>query len=432
MTIHTVKSGDSVYSIAREYGTSPTRIIQDNLLDNPSRLVVGEDLVILQPTESYTVRGGDTLTSIAQNYGTTVGALYRNNPVLGGRPNVYPGQMLNISFETPPLGEIASNGYAYTTIDSDVLRRTLPYLTYLSVFSYGIDGQGELIPPGNGEDAIVALAREYGTVPLLVLTSLNEDGKFSPATVERVLTDPALAARVAESVVRNVTGKGYGGLDVDFEYIPGEYAEAYADFLVLLEEALGGDYPVFVSLAPKTSADQPGLLYEGHSYPLLGDAADRALLMTYEWGYTYGPPLPVSPLGSVRRVVDYAVGEIEPEKLFLGVPNYGYDWALPYVRGESKAQSLGNEAAVNLALQRKAEIKYDEAAASPFFTYYDRPETYSDAVEHVVWFENARSAEAMLRLVNEYGLYGIGVWNLTRYFPSLWNVLNSLYSIKKI
>ena len=92
----------------------------------------------------------------------------------------------------------------------------------------------------------------------------------------------------------------------------------------------------------------------------------------------------------------------------------------------------GNEAAVDLALDKKAEIKYDAGADAPFFTYYDRPETYSDAVEHVVWFEDARSVEAMLRLINEYGMYGAGVWNLTRYFPALWTVMNSLYSIRKI
>lgn len=134
----------------------------------------------------------------------------------------------------------------------------------------------------------------------------------------------------------------------------------------------------------------------------------------------------------MRRVVDYAVTEIPAEKLFLGVPNYGYDWALPYVRGESKAQSLGNVEAVELALKKNAAIQYDEQAQAPFFTYFDRPATYSDAVEHIVWFENARSADAMLRLVNEYGMYGAGVWNLTRFFPSLWLVMNSLYSIMKI
>lgn len=133
----------------------------------------------------------------------------------------------------------------------------------------------------------------------------------------------------------------------------------------------------------------------------------------------------------MRRVVDYAVTEIPPEKMFLGVPNYGYDWALPYVRGESKAQSLGNVEAVDLALRKNAAIQYDEQAQAPFFTYFDRPATYSDAVEHIVWFENAKSADAMLRLVNEYGMYGAGVWNLTRFFPSLWLVMNSLYSIMK-
>lgn len=432
MKIYTVKSGDSIYSIAREYGTTPTAIIQDNLLDNPSRLVVGEDIVLLEPEKTYTVRGGDTLTSIAAEFGTDVLSLYRNNPILGGKSNVYPGQKLNISLGEAPLGKIASNGYAYTTIDRDVLRRTLPYLTYLSVFSYGIDGEGSLIEPGNNEEEIISLAREYRTVPLLVLTSLGRDGKFSSETVDKLLSDVGLSETVTNNIARTVSEKGYGGVDVDFEYIPADKAGQYAEFISGLSETLGGEYPVFVSLAPKTSAEQPGLLYEGHNYYSLGEVADRALLMTYEWGYTYGPPLPVSPLNQVRRVIDYAVTEIDPDRLFLGVPNYGYDWTLPYVRGESKARSLSNVAAVRLALDKKAEIKYDEAADAPFFTYYDRPETYSDAVEHVVWFENARSADAMLRLVKEYGMYGAGVWNLRSYFPSLWNVMNSLYEVEKM
>ena len=61
MTIHTVERGDSIYSIARMYGVPQSRVITDNMLENPSRLVVGEDIVILYPTETYTVRGGDTL-----------------------------------------------------------------------------------------------------------------------------------------------------------------------------------------------------------------------------------------------------------------------------------------------------------------------------------------------------------------------------------
>lgn len=432
MTIHTVRSGDSVYSIAREYGVPPSRIITDNLLDNPSQLVVGQDLVILFPTITHTVRGGETLTAIAAMYGVSVLDLYRNNPILGGLPNVYPGQVLNIAYETPPLGEISLNGYAYTSIDREVLRRTLPYLTYLSIFSYGIRPDGTLVPPAGDDTELIALSREYGVVPLFMLTSVTERGTFSSEMAAQILSSPEVREILVQNIVNTVREKGYGGVDVDFEYVPAQYADEYAAFVAQINAALGEGYPVFVALAPKYRADQPGLLYEGHNYRALGEAADYALLMTYEWGYTYGPALPVSPINEVRRVIDYAVTEIPREKLFIGIPNYGYDWALPYVRGESRAESLGNVEAVERALERNAAIEYDETAQAPFYHYFDRPETYADAVEHIVWFQNARSAEAMLRLVAEYGLTGAGIWNIMRFFPSLWLVANQLYRIRKL
>ncbi|MBR4961285.1 MAG: LysM peptidoglycan-binding domain-containing protein [Clostridia bacterium] len=432
MQIHTVQRGDNVYSIARQYNVPASRIITDNMLMNPSQLVVGQDLVILFPLVTHTVRGGDTLSGIAESYGVPLLTLYRNNPQLSGVPGIFPGQVLNIAYPPPPLGPIRTNGYAYTNIDRTVLRRTLPYLTYLSVFNYGITEDGQLLPPAGDEEEIIAICREYRTLPLLVLTSLTEAGTFSSARAELVLNDPDLQAQVIGSVVETVRAKGYGGVDVDFEYIPAGAADAYARFVTLLQDALGEDGVVFVSLSPKYRADQPGLLYEGHDYPALGAAADNVLVMTYEWGYTYGPPRAVSPLPEVRRVLEYAVSEIPPEKIFMGVPNYGYDWPLPYIRGETKARSLGNTAAVEQALQRGAAIEYDETEAAPFYRYFDRPETYSDAVEHEVWFQNARSADAQLRLVREFGLGGMGVWNLMRYFPSLWLVLNSLYSIEKV
>jgi len=421
-----------VYSIARQYGVPASRIITDNMLMNPGQLVVGQDLVILFPTITHTVRGGDTLSGIADLYGVSLLTLYRNNPQLGGMPGIFPGQVLNIAYETPPLGVLRSNGYAYTNIDRSVLRRTLPYLTYLSVFNYGITEDGTLLPPPGDDTEIIALAKEYSTIPLLVLTSLTEAGTFSSARAELVLNDPDVRAQVIGSTVETVRSRGYGGVDVDFEYIPAGSADAYAEFITLLQDALGEEGEVFVSLSPKYRADQPGLLYEGHDYAALGSAADHVLVMTYEWGYTYGPPRAVSPLPEVRRVLDYAVTEIPREKILMGVPNYGYDWPLPYVRGETKAQSLGNVAAVERALQRNTVIEYDEEEQAPFYTYFDRPETYSDAVEHIVWFQNARSADAQLRLVQEYGIAGIGVWNIMRYFPSLWLVLNQLYSIEKL
>ena len=146
--------------------------------------------------------------------------------------------------------------------------------------------------------------------------------------------------------------------------------------------------------------------------------------MTYEWGYTYGPPLAVAPINKVREVLDYAVTRIEPSKIFLGIPTYGYDWTLPYVKGESRAPSISSVTAVELASKYNAVINYDETAQSPWFNYTD-----TQGRIHEVWFEDARSIKAKLELVEEYGFAGVGYWDLMRPFPQNWLVLNNLYEI---
>ena len=89
---------------------------------------------------------------------------------------------------------------------------------------------------------------------------------------------------------RTMQEKRFGGLDIDFEYIMADDRQAYADFVKRTTQIMNQfGYQVTVALAPKTSAEQTGLLYEGVDYRLLGEAANRVLLMTYEWGYTYDP-----------------------------------------------------------------------------------------------------------------------------------------------
>ncbi len=131
----------------------------------------------------------------------------------------------------------------------------------------------------------------------------------------------------------------------------------------------------------------------------------------------------VAPLPNVEAVLRYALSVIPSEKIYLGIPNYGYDWPLPYRRGETKAQSISNQRAVELAVENRAEIEFDEAAQSPYFRYTQ------DGTVHEVWFEDARSMSAKLRLIARHGLRGAGYWNLMRPYPQGWTVLNALYDV---
>ena len=157
----------------------------------------------------------------------------------------------------------------------------------------------------------------------------------------------------------------------------------------------------------------------------MGAAANSALLMTYEWGYTYGPPMAVAPLHKVRQVVEYAVTRIPPQKLSLGIPNYGYDWTLPYVRGESKARTIGNIEAVQLAIAHDAVIQFDPLAQSPFFHYQE------NGREHEVWFEDIRSLQQKFNLVLEFQLRGVGYWQIMQLFRANWLLLTDTFTIQK-
>lgn len=424
MTIHTVAAGNTLGSIAARYGVTPALIAEINGIAQDVPPVVGQALLILTPAQTYTVQAGDSIYRIARQYGTSVVQLYRNNPGLGGLPTLQVGQTLVISYDPTPTEVLDVNAYAYPFIQPSLLRETLPFLTYMTPFTYGFTPQGELVPLD--DQAMIDLALEYGVTPWMHLSTLTPEGVFDSALGLALLRDEAAQERLTEAIIANMRAKNYQGLDVDFEFIGREGAALYARFVARLHEQLSPlGYEVVVALAPKTSADQPGSLYEGHDYAALGAAADGVLLMTYEWGYTYGPPLAVAPIPSVRQVLDYAVTEIPREKIFMGIPAYGYNWPLPYQRGVTRADSVSNVQAVALARRYGAEIQYDEIAQAPFFVYTDE-----GGIVHEVWFEDARSIAAKLALIREYGFRGAGYWNLNRPFPQNWSLLNSEFAVR--
>jgi len=286
MEIHVVAPGDTLYSLAAEYGVPMSLIMADNGLERPAQLVVGQALAIRFPEVVHTVRPGETLASIARQYGTTIRALLQNSPALGGETQIWPGQTLVISYREEGGPPISVNGYAYASIPEDLLRSVLPYLTYLTPFTYGFTPAGSLVELDDGR--LLAAARSAGVAALMHLSTLTQDGGFSNELAHVALTDPAVQARLMDNIIVTLQEKGYRGLDVDFEYVYPEDAPRYAAFLAALRARLAPlGLPLIAALAPKTSATQKGALYEGHDFAAIGAAVDQVLLMTYEWGYTY-------------------------------------------------------------------------------------------------------------------------------------------------
>ena len=408
MQIHIVSRGETLLSISRLYNVN-AKILSFNNDIETEKLAVGQPLVIVTPTLTHRVKAGETLESIALYYQTSIYDLWRRNLFLNGRDEVFENQLLYIRTErSQPIGAFQTGGYAYPFIDPLVLDRTLPIVSALIPFTYGFKEDGSLVELN--DSFLLDRAAVYGNYKIMHLSTLNENDVFSTELAEKLFADENLQNTLIENVLSNIINKGYNALDIDFEFLGAQNAALYADFVSKTRERLEEySIPVMVALAPKTSSAQRGILYEGHDYALLSSAADALLLMTYEWGYTYGPPLAVSPIGEVEKVIKYALTQTEPSKLYLGISNYGYDFVLPYERGVSRANSLSTAEAFALAAREDAEIFYDTDAQAPFFDYTD-----NEGRAHTVWFEDVRSIFARLELVNKYSLRGALYWNLNR------------------
>lgn len=421
MEIHIAQRGETAAGIAGRYGVSVQRLIYDNQLSELDSLPEGMAILVLFPLLVHTVAAGETAAGIASRYGMTQKQLFRNNPFLLEQEYLQAGQNLVIQYREEKRGALQVGGYAYPFIEFELLREVLLYLDELLVFSYGFTTEGDLIPPMISEDWMIQEAQQMGVRPILVLTPFSEQGNFNNQLVKLVAEDMQMQRRLIANLARQVREKGYAGVDVDFEYILPEDREGYAAFVENLRSVLSWEgYQTSVALAPKTSATQEGLLYEGMDYRLLGQSADQVFLMTYEWGYTYGPAMAIAPLNKVRQVVDYAVTEIPAGQILMGVPNYAYDWTLPFQRGISMAELMGNLEALERAAQSGATIRFDETAQSPYFNYWQ------GETSHEVWFEDVRSIQSKVQTALDYGLRGIGYWNLMRPFRANWQLLNAV------
>ncbi|GIN71917.1 spore germination protein YaaH [Bacillus sp. J14TS2] len=471
MIIHVVRKGETLYTIANQYGSQGQLIATANELPDPNKLLIGQALVIPIAAIHHTVRGGETLWGIAQRYGIQLNAILQANPTVSSHPSslsigtiliipprthviqagetlwqiaqqyqlniqsliqanqvqnpnqIVSGSVLIIPFPKPIIDV---NAYTMNTGETGAqeVQEVGRYLTYIAPFVYSIKEDGTLT--SLNDQAIIQAAVENQIVPMMCITNFSST-ETGTELAHQILSNSQLQDTLLDHIVQVMQEKGYKGLNVDFENVRQSDREAYNQFL---QKAVDRLHPLgfFVStaVAPKTSSEQKGLLYEAHDYEAQGRIVDFVILMTYEWGYRLGPPQAISPINQMKQVIDYAVTVIPRNKIFMGFQLYARDWLLPHKEGQ-EAETFDMQEALRRALKYQAAIQYDTVTQSPFFRYTDE-----QGREHEVWFEDARSAQAKFDLVKQYNLQGISYWVLGYPFPQNWLLLEDNFTIRKL
>lgn len=387
--IAVVNQGDSLWSIANQYGVPVDDLISLNKLDPETKLVLGQAIVIPSSSRFY-----------------------------------YQYNLRSSNFRKP----IEVNAYIRPTTPNAVnlVNKYARYLTYFSVSSYRVTASGDITTINDSK--VLNAIENSPAVPILVVTNFTGE-EFSPEITRKLFTNAVARDRFVTNLITLLSEKNYFAVNIDFEENYPEDRELYNEFLRTITPRIKKQgFQVSTTLAPKISPSQPVAWFGGldHDYAAHGEIVDFIILMTYDVGGWFGgSPEAVSPLPTVREVLNYATSVIPNDKILLGLPLYGYDWKLPFDPEVDIAETIGPRKAVDKAREKGAIIQYDYNSQAPFFNYYDQ-----DGNEHIVWFEDARSMKAKLELINEYGLRGASYFILGRDFPENWALLSEMFSIQ--
>ncbi|MGB8451326.1 MAG: LysM peptidoglycan-binding domain-containing protein [Anaerocolumna sp.] len=427
MYIHIVQPTDTIDSIAKRYGVSVTKMIQNNGLINPYDLVPGQTIVIVYPEQMHTVLEGDSLVGIADAYGVTLMQLLQNNPYIADREFIYPGETIIISYNTDKV--IATNGFAYPYINTKTLRETLPYLTYISIYNYRAAEKGEIISYSDDSE-IILLAKDYGTIPLMMLTSLTISGEPNIQIAFDILTTEEYQERFIHDILHILKEKGYYGINILYNYMTQPNKEIYESFTAKILTSLRNEgYLFFVTINSNTNFDDSNSPNDTVDYSLLSQSVNNISFLNLIWGTNGKFPSPVISIDAIGQFINKIVTNISPDLISMGLPVIGYDWELPYIAGRTKANALTINSALSLASDYEAVIQFDEPSQTPYFLYnlysYDTP------IQHIVRFIDARTIDSLTNLISEYKLDGVDIWNIMVFYEQMWLIINSQYKIEK-
>ena len=419
MKIYRAAAHDCLRDIARTLGISPLRLCEINRHAPDDILTEGEAIAVLPAAATYIVKSGDDLRGLSRRFHLPLYRLYQQNPALGGCEEIYPGQTLTLSLTDQPESAISVVGFS-SPGDLGELPRLLPYLTYLVLCGGGIDGEYDCT---DETKEAIRQARAASVMPLLGISgSGKDDGEAEEREkLTALLGDPAKCEAFAERLTAVLGHGSYGGVYLDFSFLPPEAEEAYTAFVIWLRRRLRSVGAILlVGLCPRS--EKKLSLSPGQNYEKIGRAAGGVLLETYDLLSPGEGAAPACPIDRLSDCLDYACARIRPSKIFLGLPFCGscYTPAAP----ENTLHPEPEECRRMIA-EHGAKIAFDPLAQVPYAAFSENGQ------EKILYYEDAESLLEKLILAARHRIAGIGLYPLTSCDPAMLSILSAVFRIVK-
>src|SRR5438128_2599556 len=248
-------------------------------------------------------------------------------------------------------------------------------------------------------------------VELPIMGMLNNyDGQnWRVQEMVQMLANSTARASLVRDTVQYAIDAREGGIVVDFEEVPQESEVHLRELIDELAPALHAvGLKIMISLPAQDDT---------FDYGFYGKVCDAVVVMNYDQHWpTSGP----GPIASQEWFIDNLhelLKVIPPQKMIVGIANYGYDWPEPNKQSHPTAKDMSVQEALLHAYESEAQVELDPASLNPHYSYSDD----SDRV-HQVWFLDAVTAYNQMRAAERLGVQGTALWRLGSSDSSIWKI----------
>lgn len=302
-------------------------------------------------------------------------------------------------------------------------------LTHIAYFSVAVNSDGSLgnIPNISRYNSIVSTAHPRGIKIHMTFTL------FGSSSVTAFLNNTTARVIAIDNIKNFVVSNSIEGANIDFEFVTSSVRDSFSDFIQSLSNELwnlpGRRAELYIAIPTVPS------WYPGYDYDFLADNSDGLFIMGYGYHYSGGSQAgPVAPTYNSSFWGYYAINttigdfldneNVDPKKLILGIPYYGYDW--PTASSQIGSNTTGNGSAVTFnnakAMASTYGRKWDIHSQTPWYCY-------SSGGWHQCWYDDSVSIYDKLTIARDSMLQGAGCWALgyDNGEDDLWNVIESVF-----
>ncbi len=269
--------------------------------------------------------------------------------------------------------------------------------------------------------------------------------------IHDVLSNPEKRAEHIRGIVSQVYGRGFEGIDIDYE---GKYAKTRPYFSLFLKElstAMGFDKWIMCTIEARTPLDSrysspesiPKDIEYANDFVEINKYCDQVRVMAYDQGRydlklndaNTDPYIPVADSKWVEKVMRLTMQDIDKNKLLIGVATYGYEYDMFPSTDGSGDMSYSRLWSFNPGYVAETATKTGIApirnSAGEMSLVYPASQSVDPAIPlpnatRVMTWSDAEAIRQKAELAKTLGLAGIAIFKIDGgQDPKLWDVLAS-------